>query len=91
MRSYGTRFKEHNNTARKNLTAVDEHLQSTGHTVNIEDCSILATESERLRREIKETIKIFQQAPSLKRDSGYELPPIYRDLLSRKSTRRDIT
>ena len=75
----------------KTLTAVGKHLQSTGRTIDIEDCWILATESERLRRKIKEAICIYQQVSSLNWDSGHELPPIYRDLLSRKSTRCDIT
>ena len=75
----------------KGEPAVGEHLQPTGHTINIEDCSIFATESERLRRKIKEVIYTYQHAPSPNRDSSYELPPIYRDLLSRKSTRHDIT
>ena len=91
-RSYSTRVKEYNNTTRKSLTAVGEYLLSTGYPINTKGCSIIATESDRLRRKSKlEATYVYQQAPPLNMDSDYELPPPYYDLLSRSSIKRDIT
>ena len=93
-RSYSTRFKEHSNTTQKTLSAVGEHRQSTGHTINFEDCSILATESERLRRKkIKEAIYIYQNAPSLLKPEQQlrAATNLILTFFSHKSTRRDIT
>lgn len=56
------------------------------NNIDTKECSILATENDRLRRKIKEAIKIFQQAPQINRDSGNESPPIFRDFLSRNSS-----
>ena len=38
-----------------------------------------------LKRRVREAIDIFCQAPALSSDTGYELPAIYRDVLSRDS------
>jgi hypothetical protein len=42
----------------------------------------LSTELNFARREVKEAIEIKTKRPSLNRDGGYELPPVYDHLLS---------
>ena len=37
------------------------------------------------KRRVREAIEIFYQVPILNREAGYELPAIYRDVLSRDS------
>ena len=37
------------------------------------------------KKRVREAIDIFCQIPILNREAGYELPPIYRKVLSRDS------
>ena len=83
-RNLSTRFKEH--TARKGInSAVKDHLDSTGHKCCMEDIKILDREDNWHRRKIKEAIMIQRHNPSLNRDKGLELAPVYSSLLSRDS------
>jgi len=84
-RTFGTRFKEHANTRRAALTAVGEHCKNVGHSISMDSCDIIGREDNYLRRKIKEAIEIQRRAPALNRDRGFELPAIYRDILSRDS------
>ena len=52
------------------------------NTVSLENTSIINREDNYLRRKVKEAIEIQRQAPILNRDRGYELPAIYKDILS---------
>ena len=53
------------------------------NTTNIMDhVQIINREEHFWNRKIREAIKIKSQKPSLNRDTGYELAPIYDDLLT---------
>ena len=76
-----TRFKEH--TSRKGTnSAIKEHLEEKNHTCTLEEVKILEREDDWYRRKVKEAIFIQRHQPSLNRDKGLELPPIYTPLLS---------
>ena len=77
-RVLSTRLDEHQ---KRPNSAVFEHLQTTGHNFQPHDTKVLATEPNLVKRKIKEAIEIKQRRPSLNRDMGYELPPIYNTIL----------
>ena len=62
-------------------SAVHEHCQLTGHLVDSSKTKVLATESNMLKRRIREAIEIRLQKPSLNRDNGFELANIYNTIL----------
>ena len=81
-RNLGTRFKEH--TARKgHNSAVKEHLDKCGHRCTLDDVKVLDREDHWYRRKIKEAILIQRHQPTLNRDQGLELAPVFCSLLSR--------
>jgi hypothetical protein len=59
------------------------HLKGRNHSLNPDCTSVLSTELNFARREVKEAIKIKTRRPSLNRDGGYKLPPVYDQLLSK--------
>ena len=79
-RSLGTRLKEHQKV--DHPTAVGEHTISTGHTISLGNSKILCREPDWIKRKVKESIYIRQQHPNMNRDQGYQLPPVYNQLLS---------
>jgi hypothetical protein len=79
-RSFETRIKEHKRK-RGVLTAVGEHLNETGHSLDEEGTRVVAREEQFWPRKIHEAIEIKLRAPNLNRDAGYHLPPIYDSLL----------
>ena len=80
-RNMGTRFKEH--TSRKGTnSAIKEHLEAEGHTCTLDGVKILEKEEDWFKRKVKEAIQIHRHQPSLNRDKGLELPPVYSQLLS---------
>ena len=79
------RFKEHTRLTRP-LSAIGEHIESTGHDIYPNDIKVLDTEQTWLRRKIKEALYIKEHQPELNRDRGYELAPIYDHLVSRDCT-----
>ena len=80
-RNMGVRFKEH--TTRKNTnSAVKEHLEATNHRCSMENVKILEREENWYKRKVKEAIMIQRHQPTLNRDKGLELPPVYSSLLS---------
>ena len=80
-RNMGVRFKEH--TSRKGTnSAIKEHLESKNHTCSLEEVKILEKEDDWYKRKVKEAIMIQRHQPTLNRDKGLELPPIYLPLLS---------
>jgi len=82
-RPFGIRLKEHDNITRASTTAVGDHLRDTVHTLDFSSSLIIARENDTFKRRIRETIEIHCQTPTMNRDNGYELPPIYGDVLSR--------
>ena len=74
-----TRFIEHTRSDKE--SAILEHVTNTGHSVSLENVSILAREPRFGARKIKEALEIFKRRPSLNRDQGVELQPILLQLL----------
>ena len=61
---------------------IHDHINISGHTVSIEDFSILAREDQNLLRTIKEAIYIRANNPSLNRNVGkFHLPQIWDEVL----------
>ena len=50
---------------------------------------VLAREDGWLKRKVREAIEIKIGQPAMNRDQGYELPPIYDELLLSCDRRRD--
>ena len=72
------RFKEH----LKAPSTIHDHISISGHTVSIEDVSILAREDQNLLRTIKEAIYIRANNPSPNRNVGkFHLPCIWDEVL----------
>ena len=76
-RTLETRMKDH---LKQNSpwTAVGEHE----HPIKLDDVKVIACEDNMWRRKIRESIEIRTRHPAINRDQGYELPPIYDELLS---------
>ena len=83
VRSFEIRFREHVNSTRSSTTAVGDHLRNTRHALDLPSSSVVVRENDTFKRRIRLAIEIHCQAPTLNRDVGYELPAIYRDVLSR--------
>ena len=66
-----------------NLTAVREHCASFNHNISLDTCKILDSTESFHSRKIKEALFIKEVKPMLNRDGGFELPRIYKELLSR--------
>ncbi|KAI8502143.1 hypothetical protein Bbelb_197310 [Branchiostoma belcheri] len=83
-RSLKTRFLEH----RRPSSVASEvsqhiHIESPGHTVDLEGVRILDTEQDYFKRGIKESIYIRALQPSLNRDGGrYRLQTTFDPLLT---------
>ena len=69
-----SRVKEH---LSRNSSAVHEHCQLTGHSVDSSKTKVLATESNTFKRRIREAIEIQLRKTPLNRDNGFELVSIY--------------
>ena len=80
-RALETRLKEHRH-AKGTITAVGEHLHSTGRKLSDEGKRVIGRQEQFWLRKILESIEIRQRTPNLNRDTGYQLPPIYNNLLS---------
>ena len=83
-----TRMKDHLNL-RNPLTAVGEHCAHEHHTITKDSVRVLAREDGWLKRKVREAIKIKIGQPAMNRDQGYELPPIYDELLLSRDHRQD--
>ena len=62
-------------------TGVGEHCLATGHSVSKNNIRVLSREQEWHKRKVKEAIYIKQHGPTMNRDQGYQLPPIYTQIL----------
>jgi len=72
------RVKEH---LSRNLSAVHEHCQLTGHSVDSSKTKVLAMESNTFKCRIREAIEIWFQKPAF-RDNGFKLANIYDTILA---------
>ena len=82
-RQLGTRIEEHKKIA---SSAIHEHIERTGHRIDWDNIKIIDKEQDTIKRKIKEAIHIKLKKPSLNRDQGLDLPPIYNQLLSHDLT-----
>ncbi len=78
-RTLAEQFKEHQNKDKP--TAVGENCQDTGHLFSLEKSKILVREPNWTARKVKEAIYIKTKAPSINHDQGYQLTPVYNQLL----------
>ena len=67
----GERLKEHKSLApSRKLSAVAEHLSTTGHIIDWENTKVLDREDREYPRQVREAIYIKKKKPSLNRDQG---------------------
>ena len=77
-RTLGERFKEH----QKAPSPIFDHFNTTGHSISVDNFSIVGREDQNLRRAIKEALYIRVNNPSLNRNIGkYHLPHIWDEIL----------
>ena len=77
-RTFGERFKEH----QKVPSLIFDHYNTTGHTISLDNFSIVGREDQNLIRTIKEALYIRVNNPSLNRNIGkYHLPHIWDEVL----------
>ena len=77
-RTFGERFKEH----LKAPSPVHDLSNTTGHTITLNNFSIVGREEQNLSRLIKESMFIRVNNPSLNRNIGkYHLPDIWDEVL----------
>ena len=78
-RPFIKRFKEHQ---KRKDSAFHQHLTDSGHSLDLKNSRILSTELHPWRRKVKEAINIKLRRPSLNRDLGVELPPVYDSVIN---------
>ena len=77
-RTFAERFKEY----LKAPSPIYDHYITSGHTVTIDNSSIVGREDQNLMRTIKEALYIRVKNPSLNRNIGkYHLPNIWDEVL----------
>ena len=69
-------------TLKNPLTAIGEHCTKYNHKISMDNVEVVAREEHFWKRKIKEAMEIRTQQPTLNRDTGYDLPAIYDNLLS---------
>ena len=72
------RLKEHQT---RSQSAIKEHCLLSGHNSSTNLTTVLDSESSSYKRKVKEAIQIKRLKPSLNRDTGVDLPPVYDILL----------
>ena len=74
-------LKEHKRALRLNnpsLSAVAEHAIDTGHKIGWDDAHIIDFEHTSGQERLKKPFRLLKKTkPTLNRDSGYSLSPIY--------------
>ncbi len=65
-----------------NTNAVCEHVSRSGHSMDIQCVTVMDKETGYTRRKVKEALFIQSENPTLNRDQGYELPKVYKQLVS---------
>ena len=77
-RTFGERFKEY----LKPPSQTYDHFNTTGHTITLENFSIVGKEDQNIMRLITEAIYIRINSPSLNKNIGkYHLPHIWDEVL----------
>ena len=77
-RVFGERFKEH----QKAPSPIFDHFNTTGHSITIDNISIVGREDKNLHWAIKEALFIRVNHPSLNRNIGkFHLPHIWDEVL----------
>ena len=77
-RTFAERFKEH----QKAPSPVYDHYNTSGHSVTIDNFSIVGREDQNLMRTIKKALYIRVNNPSLNRNIGkYHLQHIWDEIL----------
>ena len=77
-RNFEERFKEH----LKAPSPIHDHINTSGHSVTIDNLSMLGRADQNLMRTIKEALYIKVNNPSLNRNIGkYQLPHIWDEVL----------
>ena len=77
-RTFGERFKEH----QKAPSPIFDHSNTTGHSISVDNFSIVGREDQNLRRAKKEALYIRVNNPSLNRNIGkYHLQHIWDEVL----------
>ena len=82
-RALGVRVEEHK---KMTSSAVHEHQRKTGHTMDWANTKILGREDTLIKRKVKEALAIRRAKPTLNRDQGWDLPPIFCSLVSHDLT-----
>ena len=59
----------------------DDHMTHEHHRITKDSVRVLAREDSWLKRKVREAIEIKIVQPAMNRDQGYELPPIYDELV----------
>ena len=95
-RTLNERLKEHKRALRLNNpshSAIAEHAYNTGHNIEWDNATIIDFESNIWKRKVKESLWINRIKPTLNRDTGYILSPIYGPVINRKreGTQRQTT
>jgi hypothetical protein len=90
IRTLDTRIGEHRKTKGQDITAVGEHTMNTKHTITVDNVKIIAREEHLWKRKIREAVEIKTHAPTLNRDTGYDLPAIFDKLLSRDHPKKVV-
>ena len=89
-RPLSTRLKEHQKAVAElseHHSAVAEHVVYTGHEIDWEAVSILDKEPWQQQRKILEAIHIRRERPSMNRDQGCEIAPVFDPLFPPTTTR----
>ena len=83
-RSLKTRFLEHRRPSSTSSEVSQHiHIESPGHSVNLDKVDILDKDTRWFERGVKEAIYIRAYQPSLNKDGGrYRLPRVYDPLLT---------
>ena len=77
-RTFAERFKEH----LKPPSPIYDHSNISGHSVTIDNFSIVGREDQHLKRAIKEALYIRRNNPSLNKNIGkYHVPHIWDEVL----------
>ena len=77
-RPLDTRLKEHQS---RSNSAIYEHCDNTGHCITPDTTKVLVSEDHQMKRKVREAIEIKRRQPTLNRDGGLELPPVYNAIL----------
>ena len=79
-RTLETSVKEHNVMGRSS-SAIHEHCNTSGHSIDPNNTTIITSDDSNLKRRVKEAIEIKQRRSSLNRKEGLDLPPVCGSLL----------